>query len=135
MRISSVDIGHQIDRGGRPWGEWEEPAGRPAPGWFAIWIGGVVAPILIGLYGGGCILSQEVTMIGQRVTVMFYGGNAIAIGIGMIALAGLLHCQLYWDSLYDSTRLGAGSKFFCLLVMGACSYCLCFRMGLFGYGR
>jgi hypothetical protein len=70
-------------------------------------------------------------MVGQRATVVFYGGNAIAIGIGMLALAGLLHCQLFWDSLYDSTRLGAGSKFLCLLVMGVCAYYLCFQMGLF----
>ena len=103
--------------------------GIPTPGPITILVGGIVIPILLVLYALSCIIWQEVGYSAYNASVTFYGSSAISIGIGIIALAGLLHCQFFWDSLYDSTLAGARSKLICLTIMGICTYYICFRCG------
>jgi len=67
-------------------------------------------------------------MLGYAGTFVLYGPNAVIFGISTLALAVLLHCACYWDSLFDSTRLCAKVKLMCLAIMGGCAYALCFRM-------
>lgn len=101
---------------------------REIVGPFFIWGGGVLFPLVILMYGLSCILRQEALLMGPRTGTMLYGIDAAAMGIGLLALAILVHIQCFWDGQYDSTLPAARGKLVCLAIMGLCAYFLCFRM-------
>jgi hypothetical protein len=112
--------------------QWEESE-RPITGRFFVVVGGILVPLVILLWGLSCVVRQEALLMGPRGGTMLYGIDAIAMGVALIALGGVIHFQCFWDGLYDSTCASARGKLTCLLLMGLCSYFLCFRMlpGLF----
>lgn len=100
---------------------------RPIVGPLTRWLGGVLMPLLLSLYGLHCALSME-AVIGTHTPFRLFGENAIAFGLGVMAVALLIHLSLFWDSLYDSTRICARGKFACFAIVGLCAYFLCVRL-------
>lgn len=106
----------------------DNPEGELLLGPGVTWIGGVILPLLVSLYALACIAQQQVLIYGSRVYVNLHGASAVLFSIGVIGLAGLLHLQCFWDSLYGSTRASARSKLMCMLVTGICAYALCYQL-------
>ena len=100
------------------------PYGRPT-----LWIGGILLPVLVSLYGAGCILTQYILITYRTGVVSYTGDSAAAIGVGLIAIAGIIHCQLFWDGIFGSTRAGARSKMFCLFVLAGSVLYVCYNLG------
>jgi len=86
------------------------------------------------LYGTVTLARGEAVIIGYSYPMTLYGVNAAIFGVGVIALAVLLHCAAFWDTAQESSPARARIKIACLCVMGLCAYVLCLRMlpGLWG---
>lgn len=106
----------------------DNPEGELLLGPAVTWLFGLVVPALMGLYALTCIGEQRVLIYGSRVYMNLHGISAVLFGVGIIGVAGLFHLQCFWDSVYDSTRVGARSKLLCVLITGACAYGLCYRL-------
>ncbi|MCC6579352.1 MAG: hypothetical protein IT440_02860 [Phycisphaeraceae bacterium] len=64
------------------------------------WIGGMVVPLLLTVHGLRCVFTQHAWLPGRHRSLSLHGGDAIAFGIAVLAVALYAHSH-YFLSEYD----------------------------------
>lgn len=93
----------------------------PETTFWSKWFGGIIIPIVVGLYGVGCIASRQVVFSGSNASTDLSGKAAVVFGAAWISGACFLHFHYFWPTLkrlWVLTDLGKTISLLCLIGTG-----------------
>ena len=98
---------------------------------MAQWLGGVIIPLALLVYGVHCILAHH-GIVGGRFPLELHGAPAVALGIAAVSLGTLLHCHYFWGNIYHLSFLAVLGKIISLIGFIISVGYIIVRVGVFG---
>jgi hypothetical protein len=71
----------------------------PEHTFWSKWFGGIVVPLIVGLYGLTCCLLHEAVFAGKNASIDLSGKTAVVFGFALISGAWFLHFHYFWPVL------------------------------------
>ena len=103
----------------------------PASGPIAKWIGGVIAPLMLAIYGIACVATHH-AIIGWQMPLELFAARAVMAGIAAMSAGLFLHCHYFWGNIYHLSPWAVLGKILSLIgFIGSIGYLLV-RVGIFG---
>ena len=93
----------------------------PESTFWSKWVGGMVVPIIVSLYGLGCSITGEAVFAGSNASIDLTGRTAVIFGIAWISGACFLHFHYFWPTLkrlWVLTDVGKTISLLCLICAG-----------------
>ncbi len=106
--------------------DWD---GAPPAGVCPKWLGGMVIPLGLVVYGMACLVALRGILPGWQAFLDLRGIDAVLLGLSSMAAGTFLHMHYFWGSVRRLSRWSSAGKTLALFVLiGSLGY-LIIRIG------
>jgi len=109
-------------------------AGPPERTVGRTWIGGVVVPLAMAVYGLSCCVTASASFPARHGIEPLLGAAAVAYGIAWLSAGAFLHFHFFWGTVDRLCGLSEPGKIASLAVLAPSALYVLFKCVTAGYG-